>query len=188
MKIENPNVEKLSETWATLNGAAQEHYAMTTRTPTSEPPADLNTVVDVFQRWLYMPDPGALLMVLATLFGIRLAVILYGYCWLDRQDAGKTEILGSLAGLLGIHQAATLTEPALLSGSPKREQSQASTGGLLRAIGEQGLLICKDFGSVLSMRREDRASLLAALREVYDGSWTRQLGTDGGRTIHGAEK
>ena len=183
MKIENPNVEKLSETWATLNGAAQEHYAMTTRTPTSEPPADLNTVVDVFQRWLYMPDPGALLMVLATLFANRLGGDPVWLLLVGPPGCGKTEILGSLAGLLGIHQAATLTEPALLSGSPKREQSQASTGGLLRAIGEQGLLICKDFGSVLSMRREDRASLLAALREVYDGSWTRQLGTDGGRTL-----
>ena len=141
---------------------------MTTRTPTSEPPADLNTVVDVFQRWLYMPDPGALLMVLATLFANRLGGDPVWLLLVGPPGCGKTEILGSLAGLLGIHQAATLTEPALLSGSPKREQSQASTGGLLRAIGEQGLLICKDFGSVLSMRREDRASLLAALREVYD--------------------
>ena len=30
----------------------------------------------------------------------------------------------------------------------------------------------QDFGSVLSMHREARAAVLAALREVYDGSWT----------------
>jgi hypothetical protein len=33
------------------------------------------------------------------------------------------------------------------------------------------------------MSRELRASLLAALREIYDGAWTRHLGTDGGRKI-----
>lgn len=41
----------------------------------------------------------------------------------------------------------------------------------------------KDFGSVLAMHRDSRNSLLAALREVYDGDWTRHVGTDGGRTL-----
>jgi hypothetical protein len=45
------------------------------------------------------------------------------------------------------------------------------------------MLICKDFTSVLSMNRDARATVLAALREVYDGSWTRHVGTDGGRTL-----
>jgi hypothetical protein len=33
------------------------------------------------------------------------------------------------------------------------------------------------------MNRDARAAALAALREVYDGSWTRHVGTDGGRTL-----
>ena len=42
----------------------------------------------------------------------------------------------------------------------------------------------KDFGSVLSLHHDSRAQVLAALREVYDGSWTRNVGTDGGQTLH----
>jgi hypothetical protein len=53
----------------------------------------------------------------------------------------------------------------------------------LRSIGPSGIILLKDFGSVLSMQREQRAAVLAALREVFDGSWTRHLGTDGGRTL-----
>jgi hypothetical protein len=34
------------------------------------------------------------------------------------------------------------------------------------------------------MHTDSRASVLAALREVYDGNWTRHLGTDGGQTLH----
>jgi hypothetical protein len=33
------------------------------------------------------------------------------------------------------------------------------------------------------MHAETKAEVLAALREVYDGAWTRHLGTDGGRTL-----
>ena len=35
------------------------------------------------------------------------------------------------------------------------------------------------------MNRDARAALLAALREVYDGSWTRHVGTDGGQRSPG---
>ena len=37
---------------------------------------------------------------------------------------------------------------------------------------------------MLSMHHDGRAQVLAALREVYDGSWTRHVGTDGGKTLH----
>jgi hypothetical protein len=33
------------------------------------------------------------------------------------------------------------------------------------------------------MHRETRTTLLAALREIYDGRWTRNVGTDGGQTL-----
>ena len=94
---------------------------------------------------------------------------------------GKSEILTSVAGLRDVHPTATLTEAALLSGTPRRERDAEAKGGLLRAIGDFG--ICKDFGSVLSMNRDARAAVLAALREVYDDSWTRHVGTGGGRTL-----
>jgi hypothetical protein len=97
---------------------------------------------------------------------------------------GKSELLASLGELPDIHPCATLTEAALLSGSPKREHATDAKGGLLRAIGDFGIIICKDFGSVLSMNRDARSLVLAALREVYDGSWTRHVGTDGGKTLH----
>jgi hypothetical protein len=82
-----------------------------------------------------------------------------------------------------MHPAATLTEASLLSGTPKKERDAAASGGLLRRIGPAGIILLKDFGSVLSMQHDSRAGVLAALREVFDGSWTRHVGTDGGRTL-----
>jgi len=99
-------------------------------------------------------------------------------------SSGKTEILASIADLPEVEPAATLTEAALLSGSPRKDRAQGATGGLLSKIGDYGILTLKDFGSVLSMHRESRAATLAALREAYDGSWDRPVGADGGKTLH----
>jgi hypothetical protein len=59
---------------------------------------------------------------------------------------------------------------------------------LLRQIGDFGILLCKDLTSMLAQNRDTRAAVLAALREIHDGSWTRHVGTDGGRTLHWSGK
>jgi hypothetical protein len=43
--------------------------------------------------------------------------------------------------------------------------------------------VLKDFGSILSMRADNKAETLACLREIFDGHWTRHIGTDGGKTL-----
>jgi hypothetical protein len=95
----------------------------------------------------------------------------------------KTETVGSLAGI-GAHITSTITsEGALLSATAQKERGKDATGGLLRKIGASGLLVIKDFTTILSMSRDARASVLAALREIYDGKWERNVGADGGRTL-----
>jgi hypothetical protein len=95
----------------------------------------------------------------------------------------KTETVGALAGAGG-HVTSTITsEGALLSATARKERTKDATGGLLRKLGDRGLLVVKDFTSILSMNRDTRAGVLAALREVYDGRWERNVGTDGGRTL-----
>jgi hypothetical protein len=59
---------------------------------------------------------------------------------------------------------------------------------MLQKMGKFGIVVLKDFGSILSMRPEAKAEILAALREIYDGAWTRQVGTDGGITLTWAGK
>jgi hypothetical protein len=97
--------------------------------------------------------------------------------------AAKTETVQSLAGA-DAHVTSTISsEGALLSASPKRSIAKTATGGLLRKIGERGVLVIKDVGSILSAARETRGAVLAAIREIYDGRWERNVGTDGGQTL-----
>lgn len=139
---------------------------------------------DVFRRWLHLPDAGVLDFVLGTVAANRLpdSDPVWGLV-ISPPGGGKSEVLNAISHLADAHPAGTLTEASLLSGTPKKERDAAAKGGLLRAIGDHGIIVCKDFGSVLSMNRDARAGVLAALREVFDGSWTRHVGTDGGRTL-----
>src|SRR5262249_41948961 len=133
--------------------------------------------------WLLLPDEGSLLAVLGAIAANRLGGDPVWLVLVGPPGSGKSELLAAMTGLADIHPAATLTEAALLSGTPKREQGNGPKGGLLRVIGDFGIIVAKDFGSVLSMNRDARSAVLAALREVYDGSWTRHVGTDGGKTL-----
>jgi len=74
-------------------------------------------------------------------------------------------------------------EASLLSGTKKSEHAPDAKGGLLKEIGEFGIVIFKDFTSILSMNRDSRQTVLAALREIYDGYWTRCVGSDGGKSL-----
>jgi hypothetical protein len=93
----------------------------------------------------------------------------------------KTET-AQATSMLGAHIVSTLTsDAALLSATPHKQKAKTATGGLLRKIGERGILVIKDVTSILSIDRNMRATILAALREIHDGQWVRNVGSDGGR-------
>jgi hypothetical protein len=50
-------------------------------------------------------------------------------------------------------------------------------------LGERGLMVASDFGTLLNEHGSTRNRIFACLREVFDGKFVRQLGTDGGRTF-----
>jgi hypothetical protein len=147
------------------------------------PPHTLAQTLAVFDRWLLLPDTTP---VLALLGAVATNYLDGDPVWLGLvapPSSAKTEILNALSMLPHAVQAATVTPAGLLSGTPKKQQTSGARGGLLRQIGDFGIIVLKDFGSVLSMHPETKAETLAALREVYDGAWTRHLGSDGGKTL-----
>ena len=83
-----------------------------------------------------------------------------------------------------VQQIDDLTENTLLSGFVGKP-----TPGLLEKLGTtrrdgdkftttgDGIFLIKDFTTVLSMRREKQAMILAQLREIHDGEFKRDFGT-----------
>jgi hypothetical protein len=156
--------------------------------PTRRPDPDtqaaaLEETRHVFKKWLYLPDDDHVMAALGAVAANLLDGDPLWVLFVGPPGSGKTEVVQPLAGLDYVHPAATLTEPALLSGVPKKSTEKGATGGLLRQVGDFGIILTKDFSGVLSMHRDARSAVLAALREVFDGSWSRPVGTGGGKTL-----
>lgn len=156
--------------------------------PPPAKPVTIDAALDTFKKWLHMDDTAPVLAVAAVIAanlaeGDPVWLLLVG-----PPSSGKTEILSSTAGLPYMVSAAIITEAALLSGTSIKERAQDATGGLLRQVGDFGILLAKDFTSVLSQNRDTAKQAMAAMREVYDGQWDRPVGSDGGRVLHWAGK
>jgi hypothetical protein len=152
------------------------------------PNSPLDYTLKIFREWLLLDDDTPVLAML----GVVAANMLPGDAiWLGLiapPSSAKTEMLITLANIPHTEMVGTLSVAGLLSGTPRRQRAAGARGGLLQKIGTFGFLILKDFGSILSLRPENKAELLAALREVYDGKWTRIIGADGGRTLEWSGK
>ena len=159
-------------------------------TPPEKPVPDVPAmtiaqVEEVYTRWLHDGDSvttrvcHAVYVANMVLPGDPVWVFLVG-----GSGQGKTERLVPLAGMPHVELASTLSgEAALLSATARKDRAEHAHGGLLRRIGDKGVLIIKDFTSILEMDRTARGKVLAALREVYDGRWDREVGAEGGQTL-----
>src|SRR5262249_3454596 len=120
-------------------------------------PVTLAQVARVFRRWLYINDLGLLYAGVGTIAanyspGDPTWLMLVG-----PSSGGKTEVITAMGGLPHVRCTSTLTESALLSGTAKKDKAKSAKGGLLREIGDFGILALKDFTSILSMNRDTRA-------------------------------
>jgi Bifunctional DNA primase/polymerase, N-terminal len=152
------------------------------------PPAPACALTEVhatFKKWLGEEyDIATLDAVLAVLAAEKLNGDPPWLLLISGPGNAKTETIQAASGVDGAHIISTIaSEGALLSATAKKSRAKTATGGLLRKIGDRGILIIKDFTSILSADRNVRTAVLAALREVYDGRWERNVGSDGGQTL-----
>lgn len=159
----------------------------TTLTPIdmgAAPPVTIDECHAVFRRWLGAEyDLDTVNAVLAAAACERLDGDPLWLLVISGPGNAKTETVQTLRGAGAYVTSTIASEAALLSGTPKHERSTNATGGLLRKIGPRGILVIKDVTSIISSNRDARATTLAALREVYDGYWTREVGSEGGLTL-----
>lgn len=152
--------------------------------PVTQATMSLAEAHEVFRHWLGASyDLIALDAVLAAAAVEQLDGDPIWLLLISGSGNAKTETIISLVGAGGFLASTIKGEAALLSATARKERSRTATGGLLREIGERGLLVVKDFTSIMSMSGDARAEVLGALREIYDGQWVRRVGVDGGTAL-----
>jgi hypothetical protein len=134
-----------------------------------------------FKKWLGKGyDTGVLNGVLSTTAAEKLTGDPLWLLVISGSGNAKTETARSTSGAGALITSTITSEGALLSATAR---SRGATGGLLKKIGARGILVIKDMTSVLEMDMRARGLVLAALREIHDGKWERNVGTGGGRTL-----
>lgn len=174
MKDPHPDLQDEDEAEASSDAGAA----------TPSPPCSLEETHRTFRRWLGDDyDIATLDAMLAVVASERLLGDPVWLLIISGSGNAKTETIQATSKLGAIVVSTITSDAALLSGVPRKSRAKDATGGLLRKIGDRGVLAIKDVTSILSINRDARGTILAAMREVHDGSWVRTIGSDGGRTL-----
>lgn len=151
--------------------------------PLANPKTLIHLLASELQDYLYLPDPSPFYVVLGTIAG---NIIKGKPIWLmlvGASSCGKGMVLNSLMGIPRIVRTESISgEPALLSGVRKKDRDAGATGGLLMEIGGKGMLVMEDFtSSMMGMGAEKKQELLNAFRQIYNGEYSRSVGSGGGK-------
>jgi hypothetical protein len=152
---------------------AESDYRNTSSDVTPDP-TSIEAVRHAFTSYLFVPD--------TTMVDVTMAAYVANHMpgdpvWLNVIGApsrGKTEIVSSLADMPDVHMISTLTPQTFASGV--RKDRNAS---LLYRLEDQGkrVIVLKDLTTVLTMNRDARDMVFGALREIYDGRFSKEFGT-----------
>jgi hypothetical protein len=137
----------------------------------------LEDVHEAFARWLAFPEDET--RPRFDMVDIPLAVVIANRMEADPlwmfmvapPSSGKTETIRSLSDVPDVFLLSALTPQTFASGF---ERKGVETSLLPKINGKTVLM--KDFTTVLTMHRDARGEILAQLREIYDGQFSKQWG------------
>jgi hypothetical protein len=144
------------------------------------PPSTIDQTLATFKKWLLLRDP----VPIYAAFGTVAANLLPGDpVWLGLigpPSSAKTEILNSLSKLPNVVQCNA--DAAGRSAAHRKQHAPGARGACFGRSAPSGSS-CARISAASYQCTPRRRPRSAALREVYDGAWTRHVGTDGGRTL-----
>jgi len=151
---------------------------------TNNQPPKFQDIQAIFDSFLLLEDRNLIWLTLAAVIGNQ--IMSRRPIWLmlvAPPSSGKTTALNALIGLkvynkMGevvepIHSISDLTENSFASGA---QRSDGETS-LLMKIPKGGMMVFKDFTSILSKNSDAKRIIMGQLREIYDGSYVKRTGT-----------
>lgn len=143
--------------------------------------AKLQHLEDRYLHWFEMPDASLLRVTIASYVANLLPAPPFWIFIVGSPSSGKTVTIQLLTDVPDMYPICDITEAGLLSGCPSRDKARKGTGGLLKSIGDFGVIAVKDLTTLLSGHYEKQMTVFAVFRDMYDGEYIRTLGTEGGR-------
>lgn len=124
------------------------------------------------QKVLLLNDFGVVKLLCATVIANMLKLDAVWVMLVAGPSGGKSELLAMLNGLTFIHPISDLTVNTFASGFRGKPGEETS---LLWKI-NYGIMVYKDFTSILSKNKDARKEIMGQLREIYDGKYDKETG------------
>jgi hypothetical protein len=126
----------------------------------------------VATKWLHLDDKTIIDVIMAAYIANRFNA---DPCWVNVIGApshSKTELLRAFDGHENTYLLSNLTPSTLVSGKDTKKGDPS----LLPKLTDK-FVVLKDFTTVLAMRSENQSEIIAQLREIYDGKYSKVFGT-----------
>jgi len=139
---------------------------------------------DFLQSYLLIKDPFVLEAMVAIVFAHFTPADPIWTQFVAPPGGAKSEFINALSQIKGkrpggnpdliemVHALSTVTSKTFASGM----RNVGKDTSLLNQI-TNGIITFKDFTSLLAEHKEERGVIMAQLREIYDGKYTKQFGT-----------
>lgn len=137
------------------------------------------TIADTLCKHYQNPDVEAAQILCSVLASHALKQFSPAWCLaIAPPGSMKTDLLESFRGLPGVHFVDEVTTNTFLSGKvDEKERKRKKPASWLHRIGNDGVLIAADF-STFTSNPKTLPTILAQLRRIYDGNFSREFGTD----------
>jgi len=132
----------------------------------------LSQIKELYNQTYFMIDDMVLDLILAVTLGGKMPGDPIWLMIIGGSSSGKSELINIVGEVNFVHQISNLTENAFLSGAGR----QGDDNSLLHQIGTTGVIVMKDFTSILSMRDDKKDMILGQMREIFDGYITKKTG------------
>lgn len=142
-------------------------------------PIDFETLENIFNKWMLIPDQGILKFIAAFYAANKLSRRALWAIIIAPSGGGKTELLNSLLDLPDIYEISLLTPNTFLSGMPGAKDSS-----LLPKLNDK-IMLFKDWTSILSLQRDTKSEIMSQFREIWDGRMTKEFGNGRSRNWSG---
>lgn len=124
------------------------------------------------EKFLVIEDDYIIPIITANIIGNRLNSDPFWLLLVGASSSGKTEFLNMTFGLDFVHPVSDLTTNSFASGMIRNDAETS----LLHTI-NNGIMVLKDFTSILSKDHKTRDTLMGQFREVFDGKYDKKTGT-----------
>ena len=128
-------------------------------------------VKEVVGKYLHLDDDRIIDVIFATHLTNQMCADPVWLIIIDAPSNAKTEILRGLSSHEDFYFLSTLTPATFISGKNTKNKSASK---IFEMDGKT--LVFKDFTTILSMRAEPKAEILAQFREIYDGFYSKATG------------